>query len=171
MDLTRDRVLEVLDYNPRTGDLSWGRDRPGQFRRGQPACRRDRYGYLNVSIDGQSYKAHRIVWLIERGEWPPAQIDHANGQRSDNRIGNLREATYQENGQNRALQRNSRSGYTGVSWYAPRQKWRAQIAKDGRRYALGCFDTPEQARDAYLEAKAKLHEFQPKPRSMGRKMG
>src|SRR5687768_11990186 len=127
MEPTRERVLEVLDYNPATGDLQWGRCRPPRHRRGDPAGRRDRYGYLNVSIDGRAYKAHRVVWLLEHGTWPAEQLDHINGQRSDNRIANLREAGYQENGQNRALQRNSTSGYPGVSWCPERGRWRAQI--------------------------------------------
>lgn len=160
MELTADRVREYLIYDPDTGMLIH-RVRPGRMRKGQPATRRDNYGYLNVSIDGRSYKAHRIAWLYVHGRWPTEQLDHINGVRDDNRIENLREAGYQENGQNRAVQRNSTSGHHGVCWIAAKGRWRAQIARAGKRYHLGYFDTAIEASQAYANAKAELHAFQP----------
>lgn len=85
------------------------------------------------------------------------QIDHVNGVKDDNRLSNLRLATHRENHQNRARNKNNKSGFLGVS--PINGKWRAQIMADGKKLALGCFDAPEAARDAYLAAKAELHKF------------
>jgi hypothetical protein len=91
-------------------------------------------------------------------------IDHINGVSSDNRICNLREATISENGQNRKRGKNNTSGFTGVSWHKSKNKWCSQIRVNGDLIALGSFDTPQEANDAYLLAKSKLHPFNPIPR-------
>jgi hypothetical protein len=169
--MDRETLLELFDYDPQTGTLRHGLRRPPRFRRGEIATRKDSHGYLNVSVRGQSHKAHRIVWFLERGEWPQDELDHINGKRDDNRIGNLRAATHLENSQNRTAQANNKSGFLGVSWKASRGKWRAQITADGKKHMLGYFDTAEDASRAYLEAKERLHGFQPAPRNMGRVVG
>lgn len=92
--------------------------------------------------------------------------DHINGNRSDNRISNLRLAQHRENGQNQALRKTNTSGKHGVSWSKPHNKWAAYIMKDGRKRHLGLFDSLEDAGDAYLAGKARLHQFQPVPRDL-----
>ena len=47
-------------------------------------------GYRNIKINGKMYRAHRLIWCIENGEMPPADVDHINRVRDDNRITNLR---------------------------------------------------------------------------------
>jgi hypothetical protein len=56
------------------------------------------------------------------------------------------------------------SGYTGVSWHNQCNKWAANLSAKGQRHSLGLYSTKEEARAAYLEAKARLHLFQPIPR-------
>jgi len=48
-------------------------------------------GYVRIGVDGGKYTAHCLAWLYTHGVWPSDQIDHINGNRSDNRIANLRE--------------------------------------------------------------------------------
>ena len=153
--LTAEQVRELLDYNPETGRFTW-RIAPRGHKAGSQAGCTDSYGYVVIRTAGAGHKAHRLAWLIAYGEWPDDQVDHINGDRSDNRIANLRSLTNQGNQQNRrTAHRGIRSGLLGVS--PKRGKWRAQIKVDGKKRHLGLFDTPEAAHAAYLEAKRKLH--------------
>jgi hypothetical protein len=81
-----------------------------------------------------------------------------NTVRSDNRIANLREATYFENAQNirRASVRN-KSGLLGVSPHKSGM-WRARIMKDGKS-RVTWHHTPEAAHAAYIALKTELHPF------------
>lgn len=160
MDTTPARIREYLNYDPVTGLLTHVK-RPGRLRRGEPATKVDSHGYLKVTIDKRSYKAHRVVWAHVHGEWPAAEIDHINGDRADNRLVNLRLAVHSENGQNRRKASNNRSGITGVSRKGKR--WRAQIGAAGKKVHLGVFDSPEEAAAAYADAKRELHPFEPEP--------
>jgi hypothetical protein len=153
--LTAEQVRELLDYDPETGRFTW-RIAPRGHKAGSQAGCIDSYGYVVIRIAGAGHKAHRLAWLIAYGEWPDDQIDHINGERSDNRIANLRSLTNQGNQQNRrTAHRGNSSGLLGVS--PKRGKWRAQIKVDGEKRHIGMFDTPEAAHAAYLEAKRKLH--------------
>lgn len=114
-------------------------------------------GYRKIRIDGHQFLAHRLAWVYVYGVWP-AEIDHVNGNRSDNRIANLRSVSHRDNQQNMRLPRsNNSSGYLGVHF--DRGRWVAQIRSEGMRHRLGRFDTAEEASDAYLAAKRRLHPF------------
>jgi HNH endonuclease/AP2 domain len=164
-DITADWIKNVLEYNPETGFFFW-KQRFG--RRGVPGKRAgtiDFNGYMVVTINGKRFKGHRLAWLVMTGNWPVLAVDHINGDRSDNRFENLREANCSENQHNRRLQRNNKSGYQGVAWDSHAGKWRAGIRADGRGINLGGYDTPQEAHTAYLRAKAQLHPFNPVPRN------
>lgn len=102
-------------------------------------------GYRQVSILGKRYKAHRVVWLLEYGQWPSDTLDHINGDRTDNRIDNLRCCTQADNLRNRCISTNNQSGVIGVHWEGARGKWRAQIEFQGKVYYLGRFSDKEEA--------------------------
>lgn len=163
--LTQPRLKELLSYHPETGVFTWiARTRNTKI--GDVAGCLSIYGYRCIQIGGKQYRAHRLAWLYMVGDWPTNQIDHRNGIRDDNRWHNLREATNAENGQNIAMYSTNTSGFMGVSWDHKRQKWQALLMTNGHHKHLGRFDTPEDARDAYLAAKAAHHEFQPIPRKI-----
>lgn len=114
-------------------------------------------GYVYIKIDGKSYMAHRLAWLDVNGEWPEVFVDHINGDRSDNRLINLRAATRELNAQNqRVAQKHNKLGILGVSPYG--EKYYACIRVNGKTKYLGLHETPEVAHQAYLEAKRKYHE-------------
>lgn len=117
----------------------------------------DGSGYRQGRIFGKAFRAHRVAWAITHGEWPSYEIDHINGDRSDNRINNLREASRMENARNRGANINSPSGLKGVSWSKSSGKWRARITAGGPENNLGFFDTAEDAHAAYCVAANKLH--------------
>jgi hypothetical protein len=116
-------------------------------------------GYVYVCVQGKRCYGHRMAWAMTHGEWPVSAIDHINGNKSDNRISNLRLATDLVNAQNiRVPQSNNTSGLLGVSYCSQTKRWRAQIGVSRKNIKLGRFDTPELAHQAYLMAKRRLHE-------------
>lgn len=153
------RLRAILHYDQSTGIFTWAIRRKGGRGLGMEAGGRMSHGYRSIGIDGREYTAHRLAWLYTHGEWPLAYIDHINGNRSDNRIANLRDVSQVVNMQNvYEPKSNNKSGYRGVSWHAQRGKYTARIKVDGKYKHLGLFDTPEKAAAAYMESKREFHE-------------
>ena len=165
-------LRQLIDYDPETGALVW-RVRDVSFftdgeksaihsmRRwntryaGKPALNcKGTAGYFSGNIFNRKYFAHRVAWAIYSGAWPERQIDHINGNTLDNRIENLRSATNQENGKNRAIGTNNTSGAIGVYWSIDKSKWLVKINKNGKRKHIGYFKNKDDAISA--RAKANL---------------
>jgi hypothetical protein len=113
---------------------------------------------LRISINGKQRFAHRLAFLLMTGCCPKF-VDHIDGNRSNNRWNNLREASIQINQQNlRSAQKNNTSGYLGVMYHKNRKKpWSARIYADGKHRHLGYFADPAAAHERYLEEKRRLH--------------
>lgn len=153
-NLTASRARDLLVYDSENGVLRWRISRPNApaVRAGAIAGILMRDGYVRVKIDGRPYSAHRVVWLILLGEWPVDTLDHINGDRNDNRIENLREATQLENAKNKIMAANNTSGYKGVTYHKGNNRWQARIRVNGRLIHLGYHDTAESASTSYREA-------------------
>lgn len=154
-------LTRIFEYRS-DGTLVWRHrdDMPIQWRNryvGRTAGTRTHQKYIQVSICNRVYKAHRVIWAWHTGEWPTDEIDHINGDPSDNRIENLRPASRTENAINRGVQSNNTSGATGVSWCRKRKMWRSFIGVDGAFIHIGYFQDKNDARDAYSEASARYH--------------
>jgi hypothetical protein len=160
--LTADRVREVLSYDPISGILRWKAPScdKSYIKVGSIAGSKTVKGYLNIMIDGERHPAHRLIWLMVTGSWPKNLMDHKNGNKSDNRWENLREANDSQNKANCGPYKGSLSGLKGA-YYVPKRtsykKWQSSIRKDGKLKNLGYFATPEEAHNAYAIAAAKLH--------------
>jgi|SRR5581483_3058858 len=153
--LSVERLRELIVYDPDTGLLRW-KARP-RVRAGKIAGSKHSGGYIELSIDGMHTFAHRIAFVLMVGRWPE-DIDHINGERSDNRWCNLREARPQQNAGNMRRRPNNKSGYKGVVKH--HNKWVSYIHLCGKTKYLGIYDSPELAHDAYLkEARAAFGEF------------
>lgn len=121
---------------------------------------KNKLGYVVIKIMGDRYLSHRLAWIYVYGVIPNKFIDHINGNPSDNRIVNLREASHAQNMQNQLKpQKNNSSGYLGVYLQKNSNKYRADIKLNGKTIHLGVFDTAELASKAYLEKKSKIHQF------------
>lgn len=143
--LTANRARDIFEYNPETGIFI---KKIESIEVGSIT----EYGYMRISVDGKHYLLHRIAWLIMTGDWPTDQIDHINGNRSDNRWINLRQADNKENSRNQSLRSTNKSGVVGVNWIQKLNKWRAQITVDGKPIHLGVFSEISDAKDARKKA-------------------
>jgi hypothetical protein len=147
-----------FDCDPEAGLLTWRFCRGGRAAKGRKAGAINAEGYLRVVVSGREYLAHRLVWAWVHGETPD-QIDHINGDRSDNRIENLRSVDGAANQQNRRVAtRLNPSGYLGVSFCKQTGMWKAAIRPaSSQPVTLGRYATPEEASRAYTRAKLRLH--------------
>lgn len=155
-------LLQILRYDPESGFLYWRErsadlfsdearfpDRAAAAWNARYAERRaftasDRHSYNHGGIFGERYFAHRIIWKLVTGE-DPIDIDHINGNPSDNRILNLRSVTHAGNQKNLKKRQDNTSGITGVRWVSQRGKWNAQVHSGGKAFNLGNFNTQEEA--------------------------
>lgn len=144
-------LSEELIYDPATGRFTWKKE-PGTIATN---------GYRYIRVNQKMLLAHRIAWLMATGEDPEGSvIDHVNGDRLDNRIENLRTATYSQNSANAKRHSRNTSGLKGASKRIKNGKWtgrwQASITYQRRQLHLGEFDTKEEAHAAYLEAARSL---------------
>lgn len=97
-------------------------------------------GYRQVKIGSKFRLVHRLVLEAFNPCPDPSMIvDHKDGDKLNNRLSNLRWATYQQNSRNRQSK-----GYSCVG-----DKFVACISFNGKSRYLGCFKTAEEARNAY----------------------
>lgn len=154
MELTAKRLREVLDYSPETGFFYW-RERRGSAAAGSVAGVIAADGARVVRVDGVLYRAHRLACLHVNGGWPKNEIDHINGDPSDNRIENLRDCERRENARNVRCHADTASGMKGA--YRDRKSWSSRICVDGVSRHLGTFKTAGEAAAAYDAAALRLH--------------
>lgn len=151
---------EIFMYCENTGLLTYKVKR-GKIISGNIAGTLALNGYVTIGIDKKRYYAHRIIWEMLHGIIPAnAQIDHINGNRSDNRICNLRIVSNHENSKNQKKKVSNSSGFTGVSWDSQTQRWRAHITIDGKTKSLGRYSDELEALKARKRAEVKysFHE-------------
>jgi hypothetical protein len=162
--VTQQQLKDVLNYNPATGIFTWAKTRSSRSKMGKIAgTKSNRDGRIYIRINNIRYTSYRLAWLYVYGYWPIKYIDHINGIKDDNRICNLREATHSENLQNQpSVKANGK--LLGTYYNKNSKKWHSQITKNKKQYHLGSFNTEQEAHQAYLAAKIKLHTFNPIPR-------
>lgn len=148
--LTIERLHEVLNYDPETGEWTW-RIAPKRsiIKPGDRAGTRDPNGRLVMCIDRHLYKGHRLAFLYMLGRWPTLDVDHKDNDPTNDRWENLREATDSQNAMNKKRPRNNTSGFKGVTWNKKEGKWQASIQINGKLKYLGLYPTAKSAHDAY----------------------
>lgn len=145
--MTRLEKLELAielgyTYDPETGKI-YGI-------KGEEIKSKVKAGYIKiVSRKFGELLAHQFAWYWVNKEIVK-QIDHINNDRADNRIFNLRSVTSEQNNWNRTKTK----GYT---WNKTADKWQSQIMISGKYIYLGIYDTEDDAKQAYLNAKEKFH--------------
>jgi HNH endonuclease/AP2 domain len=155
-ELTQARLRELLDYNPETGVFVWKMKASMRTKIGSVAGSSHCGRYLQVKVQTKKYLMHRLAWFYSYGVWPANEIDHINGNKIDNRLDNLREASRSQNEANKFIRIDSASRIKGVCWKKQNKKWKAEICVNKKRIYLGYYDTSEDAQAAYCAA-ACLH--------------
>lgn len=174
-DLPSPELLrKLLRYDPDTGKLFWVERTPDMFLDGAKSAshncaawngrsagreafatvRED--GYLHGRILGRLMLAHRVIFAMHHGVWPENEVDHINGDRTENRIHNLRGATKIENMRNMKRSSANKSGKTGVHWCKREEKWVAQIRDASGQRCLGYFKEKSSAIEVRVEAERRI---------------
>lgn len=155
--LTQERLKEILHYNKYVGVFTW-RDKTNRRTYGKTAgtVLRGR-GYIVIGIGTKVYLAHHLVWLWHHGRMPHDQLDHIDGDRSNNLISNLREVSQRENSMNMKRNAMNTSGVKGVHFDNQKGKWVAVIKSGGRYLFRKSFASLDEAEAAIMAARRALH--------------
>jgi hypothetical protein len=164
--LTQSDLKCLFYYDETTGIFTRAKDHQ-RSKKGSVVGTPNYKGYLLFAVKGKTYRAHRLAWLYVYGKFPSMDLDHINGNRSDNRIENLRELPNKFNQQNRRKPNpNNTSGYKGVGWSKQLNKWRVKIVANYKTIHLGYFHDIDDAVNAYALGAAKYHNFNPSAKEL-----
>lgn len=162
MNFTAQEILtesvRLFNYNSITGEFIRIAPRTNG-KVGMVAGYQNKNGYRAIRIFCKAFYEHRIAFLLMTGAWPTADVDHIDGDRTNNRWANLRAATRSQNAANSKRHKDNRSIAKGVR-QTRGGRWEARIFVRGKPTTLGCFDTVFEASEAYnAAAKAAHGEF------------
>lgn len=155
--------LEVLQtfltYDPLTGILAW---KPGlpyakQRQAGKAAGTMSKGGYLRTSISRRMYSNNRIAWKMHYGTDPVGVVDHEDGDKLNNKIANLRDASQGKNTYNQVRRTDNTTGYKGVVFSKRRGVFVVNLKVRGVKIKSPQFNTPEAANDFVRAERERLH--------------
>lgn len=160
IDLSREYLREIFNYNSDTGEVTWRVRTSIRNMVGNRVGTVNKNGYHIVTINYRRYRLHRLIWIYLHGAISNyMDIDHINGNPSDNRQANLRLASRSQNNANIGRRKKlASSKYKGVCFDKSKNKWKAQIDYLGKHYNLGRFPTEELAYGAYCNKARELHK-------------
>jgi len=153
--LTQEMLHEAFEY--KDGNIYWKLKTFRTRVQGKIAGQRRPDGYMAVGLNGKIYKVHRIIFMMHHGHFPQT-IDHINGIKDDNRIENLRAATFSENCLNRGLRPDSQAQIKGVRWSALNKAWMVRVTVNKVRKFFGYYKDKELAELVAVEARDKYHK-------------
>ncbi len=145
---TQEFVRERFYLDKKTWTLVWRINPRGQKLKGKPVGSVDKRGYIATHINDKKCYAHQLIWLYLYGEWP-TEIDHIDGNKSNNNPSNLRKVRHAQN------LANARRTAHGVEKHG--RKYRARIITNGVRTTIGSFDTRKEAKAAYMAAHLRIN--------------
>lgn len=148
-----------LVYDPTSGLLTWVSVNNQHRGKRAGTLYRDKNGkrYIRVIVRGRYVFAHQVAWFLHFGEWCPGELDHINGDGTDNRLVNLRRVGPGLNMLNKRLMSNNTSGCCGVTYRKREKRWEARININGKRHVLGLFATYEAAAEARGQANLEFN--------------
>jgi len=154
--MEQQKIREYFDYSD--GVLYWKTKTAHCVKVGQPAGTLDkRTGYHRVRVDSKFQKTHRVIFLYHHG-YLPDFVDHIDGNKTNNKIENLRGATFSQNCMNQKISTRNTSGTKGVMWHKRDKKWVVQLRVNSKCHSFGYFDDKELAELVAIEATNKLHK-------------
>lgn len=152
-----EEMSQWLKYNPTTGKLHWVKSKKG-IKAGSIAGYKSTIGHIQVGFNYKLYYGHVIAWLLMTYIWPEHEIDHINGDGSDNRWKNLRRCNRSQNSANGRRHRDRITNLPKGVYLAHHVKKRpfySRICAKGTHYRLGYFASPGEAHEAYKKAAKK----------------
>ncbi|WP_454863317.1 HNH endonuclease [Pseudomonas hormoni] len=155
--MTADELRLLVSYDPETGALFRKTDLAANAKAGAQITCVNSDGYIQAVIRKKFFYGHRLAWMLFYGSPPEGRIDHINGNRSDNRISNLRIASAGQNVHNTRLRKDNSSGVKGVSWHAVYRKWVARLSNNRVLVYEEYFDSLEEATNAIRVERLKHH--------------
>lgn len=149
--VTKKELIETFEYDRGRLYRREYKDRLGRvIKRTEVRSIKHSCGYCQVRFKNKNIYFHRLVWILENGEIPNnVSIDHINGDKTDNRIENLRAVSHRENHWNRGSHR--RGKLPGCYFCNTRKMYHAQAHVDGVTKFLGYYITELEAHNAYLK--------------------
>ena len=131
----------------------------GSIKYSKPKCKENNYGYIILTVAKKHVRYHVAVWILSTGKDIPYgyYIDHINGNKSDNKIENLRIVTHRENMQNMKCHREG--CFHGVRFRKGKNKWNSRIWINGKKLSLGYYWSPEEAEKVYMVASNCVDEY------------
>lgn len=135
---------DVFEY--RDGEIYWKCKVSAKTVIGRIAGTITKHGYKKVQVNKKPQYNHRVIWEMHHGKVPEAmEIDHIDGDRSNNLIGNLRCVSRRDNCKNKRLLEKNTSGMHGVRFDEVKGKWVVRIGFGGRNLFFGYFDSKDEA--------------------------
>jgi hypothetical protein len=148
-------------YVPSTGKLLWKNHHYYNDLVGKEAGNITSQNYRVTRLNYIHWYHHEIIWIMHFGAKNGLEIDHISGDRSDNRLENLRLVTRGQNVKNRGLSKNNKTGINGICWVKTRNYWSVSIGM-----GTGCSTTIGTTKDFFeacclrksAENKYRYHE-------------
>ncbi len=162
-------LKEILSYDPDSGLFTWNTRKEDSFfsnkhperafkifnrlHSGKIAgCKvtsnHSKTSYINICINGVTFKAHRLAFIYMEGV-APEEVDHLDHDGTNNKWSNLRASNNKDNSKNLPLQKSNKTGVIGVNWHKAAKKWQARaVNQEGKRIDLGRFNSFDDAVNA-----------------------
>ena len=153
--ITQTMIKENFDY--KDGELYWKVSPHGKIKINALVGTINPKGYKITKLNGKCYRNHRIIFLMFHGYLPNC-IDHIDGNSLNNKIENLRVASFSENGLNSKKPSNNTSGIKNVTWHKKLKKWRVRIAINKKMKTIGNYSDIELADLVAHEVRNKYHK-------------
>ena len=147
IEYNANKFRELFVYDPLTGKLLNVISRPPRGKIGAEAGWVNSQGYYRVSVHGRDLPGHVVIWVMMTGSYPAEDIDHIDGNRSNNIWTNLRLATRRQNLMNQGKRPNNRSGFKGVT--SRGNSHSVRFRANGKVIHIGSFPTAKEAAEAY----------------------
>ena len=159
--MTHDELEALFEY--RDGDLYWKVTNRGRGDMSKPAGTINGRGYRSIIIKGKKYQAHRLIYQMFNEQWDITDnsrdnsVDHADNDKLNNNIDNLRVATISQQQHNRGNMKNNTSGHKGVSWHKQHKKWQVLVKLNNKNHHGGTFVNLEDAIAKATQMRNELH--------------
>ena len=142
---------EVLNYfNYENGNLY------KRFKKDKPMGHLSNEGYVVVGFNKKAQFAHRVIFLMFNG-WLPKCIDHIDGDKSNNKIENLRPSNVHTNAYNQSVREKSFSGIKNVTWNKISKKWLVKLSVNKEIKYFGLYNDIDYAKFIAEAMRYKYH--------------